>query len=263
MLDKIVNYVEGLQFKIFRHILKKYNVEFYYRDRLGILSKRGFNDNFEYIFKTKNSCDAMPMMMALNDMIKNSNISIDIGANIGITTIWMARNSKKVFAFEPEKTNLERLKENLSVNNISNVEIIPKCVTNKIGTDELKISEDYGHHTLSEYHISKLKGIQKVETVTLDDFCKTRNINMIDLLKIDVEGYELEVLQGASDLLKSKRVKIIVFEYNKILLEKQKRDPCEVIVFLNENNYKVHRLNGKVIEINQMDNLIYEDLYAI
>lgn len=64
----------------FRNILKRNKVEFYFRDRFGVLSRRDKNNNIEYIFKTKNSYDAAPLMDALKDM--RFDVSFDVGANI-------------------------------------------------------------------------------------------------------------------------------------------------------------------------------------
>jgi len=97
--EKIANKVDKYLFKMFSYVLKKYNVCFYYQDSMGILTKRNYSDNFEYIFKTKNSCDAMPMMQALDDRIKDLSICMDIGANIGIVSIWMAKKNKKGIFF--------------------------------------------------------------------------------------------------------------------------------------------------------------------
>ncbi len=267
IIKKIINraklYQENIEFRFFKYILKKYNFEFFYRDSLGILSKRIYSDNFSYIFKTGNSTDAFPLMLSLSDKINNLDISIDVGANIGITTIWMAKGSKKVYSFEPEKENISRLEENLIVNNIKNVEIIKKAVSDKDEEVGLNIYKGIGHHSLSDKHLSSAIDVQKVEAVSLDEFCKTKNINKIDFLKIDVEGFELEVLKGAKNLLKNKSIKLIAFEHSKILLEKQNRDLSDVFNFLTENHYKVFNLNNIEIKNNDIDNLIQEDLYAI
>ena len=267
MICKIINRVnrtiEVIQFKVFSHILKKYNVEFYYKDSLGILTKRKYDDNFNYIFKTHNSCDAMPLMTSLNKKISNSKIGIDVGANIGITTMWMSKNCKKVYSFEPEKQNVERFKDNLSINNITNVELIQKAVSNRKGKAVLYVFGSYGHHSLSSEHLSKPKAAQEVDTITLDDFCSSNNIDEIDFLKIDIEGFELEALKGAKELLKNKKIKIIVFEHSRILFEKQKKDPKEVIIFLLRYNYKIYNLSGETIKLNNIEKLVQEDLYAI
>ncbi len=259
----MIKLIKKYKFKVFSHILKRYNVEFFFRDRMGILTKREFEDNFEYIFSTKNSCDAMPMMIALNEKIQNSNISMDVGANIGITTIWMAKNSKKVYAFEPELNNINRFNENLEVNNINNVKLVQKAVSDREGVATFNLFNSYGHHSLDSNHISKVKEVIQVKTITLDKFCKEKNIKKIDLLKIDVEGFEAQVLKGSKELLRNKSINMIIFEYSSVLLEKQKKDKKEVMNFLHNYDYQIFKLDGTKVNEDNINNLIQEDLYAI
>ncbi len=261
--NRITREIENIQFKIFSNILKKYNVEFFYKDRMGILIKRKYDDNFNYMFKTHNSCDAVPLMESLNKRIKNSKICIDIGANIGITTIWMSKNCEKVYSFEPENKNIERFNENLSVNNVNNVELIQKAVSEEEGEAELYLFDSYGHHSLSEEHVSKSINKTIIKTISLDAFCKQNNIYKIDFLKIDVEGHELSVLKGSKILLKKKQISLIAFEHSSILFSKQNKDNQEVIKYLMENDYKIYYLDGNILNLNDISKLGQEDLYAI
>jgi len=261
--NRVIREIENIQFKIFSNILKKYNVEFFYKDRMGILTKRQYDDNFNYMFKTHNSCDALPLMRSLNNKIKNSKICVDIGANIGITTIWMARNCEKVYSFEPEKNNIGRFNENLSVNNVNNVELIQKAVSEQEGEAELYLFDSHGHHSLSEKHVSETINRTIIETISLDVFCKQNDIFNIDFLKIDVEGHELSVLKGSKTLLKNKQISLIAFEHSPVLFSKQDKDNQEVIRYLMENDYTIYNLDGNIINIKDISKLGQEDLYAI
>src|SRR5690606_6795758 len=81
------------EFAVLKGLLQKYNVNLYYKDTFGTLAARVPTDNFENIFKTGYPCDAFPMMEALDKKLKNLNVAFDVGANIGITTVWMARKA--------------------------------------------------------------------------------------------------------------------------------------------------------------------------
>jgi FkbM family methyltransferase len=255
--------IEKYEFKIFSHILKKYDVEFYHKDRMGILAKRNFKDNFAYIFSTKNSCDAVPMMIALDKKIKKSKIGIDIGANIGITTMWMARHCEKVYSFEPDLDNIKRFNENIEVNNISNVELVQQAVSNENGVATFHLFDSYGHHSLDQNHIAKAKKSVQVKTITLDQFCEEKGIQEIDVLKIDVEGLEYDVLQGSCKKLQSNAIKMIIFEHSPILLDKQGKSKSEVIDYLTKNRYKTYKLDATEVMHDDINNLGQEDLYAI
>lgn len=248
--------------KIFQEVLKEYKLDFIFQDKLDILTRRKHSDNIEYILKTNNSCDALPMMAALNEMIQNSSISIDVGANIGITSVWLAKNSKKVYAFEPEHNNIARFKEQMHLNQIKNVELKEMVVSDSSEKKTLHIFESYGHHSLSPQHVTNKVGEIDVQSVTLDDFCHDRGIYQIDCLKVDVEGFELEVFHGSKKMLESKSIKIIIFEHSPILINKQNRNKKDVVSFLNGFGYKVFTINHKEININNIEDLGQEDLYA-
>lgn len=268
MFKKIQNRVDRsltkLRFRLFAGVLKKYQVGFYYRDRLGILTRREHTDNFQYIFETGNSCDAIPMMLALDDKARGANVSVDIGANIGITTVWLARHSRHVYAFEPEQDNLRRLGEHLSINHVENVTVVPKGAFKENASIDLNIYESYGHHSLSPRHASsRVIGTQRIEVVTLDDFCRAHRLETIDFLKIDIEGFEFEALSGARDMLKQKRIRLIVFEHAEEILLTQGKEPGATLRLLNEHNYRIFDLTGREIHPGQAGGLPQQDLYAM
>lgn len=263
IIKKIINKRDKYLFKVFSYILKKYDVSFYYKDCMEILTKRNYNDNFEYIFKTKNSCDSLPMMKALDNRIKGSNICIDIAANIGIISIWMPKNSSQVYSLEPENNNRIRFCENIKVNNISNIEIIPLAVSNRVGWGELNIFESYGHHSLGRVNTTKFVRKERVEITTLDNFCKERNIDFIDCLKIDVEGFELEVLDGTMELIQNNRIKFIILEISKFLFTKFKKNTNEIFHILSSNNYTIYNLKHEKLNRDYLRNIIQEDIYAV
>lgn len=261
--DKVLNIIEHYRFfKPFSQVLRKYGIDFYFKDELGILSKRNYRDNFEYIFKTKYSCDAMPMMIVLNSLIENSDVCIDVGSNVGITSIWMAKNSKLVYAFEPEKENRLRFMENVRVNNVHNIKLIPKAVSNKSGYAELNILESYGHHSLGKVTTSKFIKAEIVETTTLDLFCKENDIPIIDFLKVDVEGFELEVFEGAKNLLKNKQIMLIAFEVSKVILDDLGKTSESIIELFDNLDYSVYNLENKLITHKNIYKITQEDLIA-
>lgn len=120
----------------------------------------------------------------------------------------MSKNCEKVYAFEPEIENIERFNENMLANNIVNVELIQKAVSDSQGEMKLNVLESYGHHSLGKVSTSKQVGIQAVSVVTLDMFCTSTNIDEIDFLKVDVEGFEMEVFKGAINLFENKKNKV-------------------------------------------------------
>ncbi len=139
--------------------------------------------------------------------IKADMTVVDIGANIGYFTLIAAKlvgPAGKVYAFEPEPHNYELLTKNVLINHYDNIASIPKAVSNKTGEAELFVDRiNLGGHSLSEDTVLEKAGYLKIEAVTLDDFFgKTVGNLAIDVMKIDAEGAEGIILEGAEKVLK-------------------------------------------------------------
>ena len=183
-----------------------------------------------------------PELSLISNLVKNTQNSIDIGANLGLFTFFMSRASKHVFAFEPNPYPLENLKGLVD----SNVTVLPIALGNNDGPVEIKIP----HHrkgwssngaSLASKEINDGK-IINIQCRKLDSL----NIENIGLIKIDVEGFEIEVIRGAKDtILKNKPVMIIE---NEIVHTK---DTNELFTIMNEFGYDKYICNpiGKLEKI--------------
>lgn len=128
------------------------------------------------------------------NMLELGDVVFDCGANNGYTSVFFAKavgSQGLVYAFEPHPLNIEAIYKNVELNNVSNVKVISSAVGSKHGT--LSFSR---HPNAS---ISREKGAINVDVVLLDDFIMEVKPTFI---KIDVEGFELEVLRGAKEILK-------------------------------------------------------------
>lgn len=127
----------------------------------------------------------------------------DVGAQVGTFSVRCALSPsvEKVLAFEPEQENLALLQHNASMNAPGRIDIHGYALGDRNGRLPLYRSRTgTGHHTL----IRKQDGdVVEVDVKRLDDVLSDLGIPRIDWLKIDVEGYELQVLQGARRTLES------------------------------------------------------------
>ena len=125
----------------------------------------------------------------------------DIGANVGAIALVLAQRcgpEGRVYAFEPGPPNLVRLRENLKLNPelAARTEVIAAGVGDSAG--ELWWAEEPGNPGNA---LLSSAGTDRVPVLTVDDFVRERAIDRIDLMKIDVEGMELKVMQGARNTL--------------------------------------------------------------
>lgn len=126
----------------------------------------------------------------------------DIGANHGYFTILcssLARPGGMVYAFEPEPENFRLLRDTIDANGLDNVEAHQLAVWSRSETRTLNLAEPLGgRHSLVS---SRSDRTIEVEAVALDDFVQDNDIESVEIVKIDVEGGELEVLDGMTSLI--------------------------------------------------------------
>jgi len=138
----------------------------------------------------------------------NGGIFFDIGANIGIYSLNMFRKAESVYAFEATETTYNHFKDTIDLNNIKNINLFLSAVHNKDNEIvKIYINDDSNVGGNSMYYGEILAN--QVKTIKIDTFVSEKNISRIDIIKIDVEGNELNVLEGAKESIK--KFKPIIF----------------------------------------------------
>tara|TARA_B100001248_G_scaffold262713_1_gene261358 strand:+ start:17533 stop:18249 length:717 start_codon:yes stop_codon:yes gene_type:complete len=135
---------------------------------------------------------------------------IDSGANIGQSALAYSRDFPKanIYSFEPVKDTFAALKNNTS--NCPHVHCIHKGLGPQEASLAISINPDSQQSSLAKSDPSLPS--ETVQITTLDQFCQEQNIDQIDLLKTDTEGFDLEVLKGAKNLLKEGKITFILSE---------------------------------------------------
>jgi FkbM family methyltransferase len=188
--------------------------------------------------------------MNLNDTI------IDVGANNGEASLRASKivgQQGKIISFEPLLTNIKRFKKNLSLNpQLNNISLVKKGVGNNqedvvlvndrkdnLGMGWVQAANDDGHY---KYSYS-----QKISIVTLDAYLLPIELDRVDFIKIDVEGFELNVLLGAVNVIK-KYKPILFIEVVDLHLKKQNTSAIELIKYLEDLNYIIMNSgNGEIV----------------
>jgi FkbM family methyltransferase len=151
-------------------------------------------------------------------IVQEGDIVLDIGANVGLLTVWLSRlvgPRGKVFAFEPNPTLQRRLESTIGRNQIANVVLSPVALGRDTTTMQLRVPKDNSGKgsLIREFDSADIETIS-VPVIRLSDFVVTHGITSIGLLKIDVEGFEDEVFQGALEVLERIPPQCILFEMN-------------------------------------------------
>ena len=160
---------------------------------------------------------------------------VDVGAHCGIYTLKAAKKvgiEGLVIAIEPENENYKFLSRNISINRYSNVIPLKLALSSVEGKSKLYL-RSFGRHSL----LTKSTKTVDVSVTTLVQVLNRLGTNQIDLMKIDVEGAELEVLKGSEELLTSKKISRIVIAAYHTRIQSQ-----ELKEYLAGLHYKVNLL---------------------
>jgi FkbM family methyltransferase len=131
------------------------------------------------------------------DVQQKNCVLLDVGANIGVFSIAAATRfpDATIYAFEPNPVAYSRLVRNLELNDTANVQPANRAVYSSCSIVEFSDGSSTSLGSVID------SGTLSVEAVTLDSVCSQKAIGHIGLIKIDVEGAEVEVLRGAQNTL--------------------------------------------------------------
>ena len=127
----------------------------------------------------------------------------DIGSNVGFCTFGLTSkvtSSIKYHLFEANKDLCCLLKKSKELYPQLHISINNVCISDENGTSTLSVVKEES----GQSHISEDNNVgYKIRNLLLDDYCKKNDIHSVDFMKMDIEGYELKALRGASSLLKN------------------------------------------------------------
>lgn len=172
--------------------------------------------------------------------LRPDDIFFDVGSSIGLHSILSALKIKKgkVYPFEPDPKIIVRLSENVNLNKINNLVIMPIALSDKKGYVRL-YSEGSDNYSPSLKPVQGFKKYITVESDSIDNLIRTGRLPYPSSIKIDVEGAEGLVLGGMKKLLRSKkRPGNIFIEVHYDYLPKFGSSAEKVLLFLNTNKYK-------------------------
>lgn len=213
-------------------------------------------------------------------------IYIDIGAWIGPTVLYSANKFKQIICFEPDPIAIERLNDNLSVNNFTNIIVITKALsnTNSVsifgGNGDLGNSmstllvsldnkedfyNDYGRGGFLSYNERKSNIIQ-VDTITIESTLDQYNIDPmnIGLIKMDIEGGEIIVIPSMISFLEKYKPNFYISLHRVFLLEKDINIILNILFKIYDNcyyidsNYIKVKVDIHTIQKNGLTSIIFE-----
>ncbi len=184
-------------------------------------------------------------MYAMAKLLGPGMCVVDVGANAGLFTLMAAKlvgAEGAVHAFEPSPRDRNRLLGNISANGLSNVQVHAAGLGRGRGKAVLTVSgaDHPGHNTIGGFaYAADVRAYSvEVDITSLDDFANAEKLTRLDLLKIDVEGSETAVLQGAQESLRKFRP-VIVAEASEASLRQLGTSVSELLQLLRDSDYEV------------------------
>lgn len=192
-----------------------------------------------------------PKQVALiKKLVKEGDTVLDVGANIGYYTLILAKlvgDKGKVFAFEPDPTNFQILKDNVEMNGYKNVVLEQKAVSDTNGKTKLFFSGiNNGDHRI--FYGEGRENIE-VGTVRLEDYFKGK-LPDISFFKLDIQGSEFLALRGMCSILRKKGIKFTT-EFSPENLESAGESPKELVNWIKKQGFDIFDMKRKT-KINDM-----------
>jgi FkbM family methyltransferase len=160
----------------------------------------------------------------------------DVGAFHGILTLFFASRCAQVIAYEPSDTNHARLSENIALNNLENVRVRKLGIGAQPGAGTLHYDPTMAGggslHPSASAPVS-----QRIQITTIDRDMATASLPPPDLIKIDIEGWELEALEGARSTLDACHPAVFLEMHGETMREKR-RKVTEIVAFLRDAGYE-------------------------
>lgn len=182
-------------------------------------------------------------------LLRPGQLVLDIGANVGYYTLLAAEGAGpagSVHAFEPVKRTFDRLAQNVELNGFGNVVLSRLALTNCNGEASMWVAPESSSGMSSLVAPDDVTGAsERVRTERLDDYCRRAEIQEVDIVKIDVEGEELQVLRGGEQVLRRSQHARVFVEVNRALLARSDTSPEELAAFMASIGFKPHRITER------------------
>jgi FkbM family methyltransferase len=189
---------------------------------------------------------------------------VDGGAHIGYLTLLASRcvgPSGQVHAFEPVARTFAALQENVRLNQAANVRLNRVALAARAGELELEVPIDPEGEGLLAWGATSVhlrRGpIERAPAQTLDEYARTHHLDRIALVKLDLEGAELEALRGMKDLLSASRIAYVICELNTFLADAQGQSYDAVRAYCERFGYSAYELR-RAARLRRIENPIVE-----
>ncbi len=213
------------------------------------LSMHGKLTYLAHLFKALTRHHHREYLPILNECLKSDSIIIDVGAHAGqFTKLFSALVPEgHVYAFEPGGYASSILKKVIRLHRLKNVTHVNKGLGKQHKKENLNIPlKQSGSLGFGLSHIGnntqdvRATISEIIEIIMLDTFAENENLEKINFIKVDIEGWEMQLLLGAKSIIQ-KWHPILTLEVNRLYMERAEDTPEQLWKFLSDNGYEIFR----------------------
>lgn len=189
----------------------------------------------------------LEMTKRIITLAKQGGLFIDVGANYGyFSCLWASEHpANMVIAFEASPRNIPAIQNNITKNKFDGqIKLEAIALGREVGKAHFTLEDHNGQTGWGGLALDQTSASVEVNADTLDNYVEANNIHDISMLKIDVEGADTWVIQGAKTLIAQKRIKHIIYESNKYRMDRLHIAHTEAQAFLAEKGYVVEKLSN-------------------
>ena len=188
--------------------------------------------------------------------LESVNTFFDVGAHIGLISLPAAKNMKqnsKIVSFEPSSKNIKHLKSHVEINNFQNIISVNQLLVGENNSQKTFFSSNNESPMNSVVKLDNLKNYkeEKLKQITIDSFCKKSGL-IPEILKIDVEGAEINVLKGAKNILKNEKP-IIYLSIHPYHIKELGSTIDELVNLIDQMGYNIEDFEGNKIKQFKLD----------
>ena len=223
-------------------LLEPYKKVFFWIQPKGFVTKLVFLNS---PFKKYRRSFEYKVFEKISQVLQNGDIAIDIGANVGILSLFMNNLVGKeghIYSIEASSKNVEMFTHNIDLNKIENITIINKAVSDKPGTLFLAPPTESYNDALLVISDLPSKNAETVDAIPFDTIAEQFGINSAKLIKIDIEGAEILFFKGAQQFL-LKHKPFLIFESLEAYTQRLGYSVTDVIALLLQLDYKLVQLD--------------------
>jgi FkbM family methyltransferase len=213
----------------------------------------------------------------MKQLLRKGDCFVDVGANIGLMSLYASKlvgTKGKVWAFEPNPDTALILEMNIRINNATNIELSRYAVGKNPGKALIYDRWDSNRGSASLIKPEGETASHEIEVTTLSEFFKKKikeGGNLPKLLKLDIEGFELEALKGALDLLNSNQAPMLIVECSQQRENTFGKGTDPLYEFLrNLRHYRIFRGKkdksrvSKLVEVLAIEDLpVHDNIYCL